>query len=224
MSFLAVIIALFLVRINPYFKTDKNNSALRDLNKGLKVIKNDPLILALVAMVAVSSLFGVSYTILMPVFARDILNVGVRGLGMLMSSSGIGALIAALLLARLGDFKYKGRLLILSTIIFSLSLVLFSLSKIYALSLITLIFIGGSSVTAIALINTILQTKVGDEFRGRVMSAFMFTFAGLMPFGNLIAGALSQALGVSTTVMLSGVICAAFFIIIDILYPNIKNV
>ncbi len=223
-SFLAVIFALLLIRINRRLPLNKNNSALKDLKEGLDVVKNNRLILVLVCMVGVVSLFGTSYTILMPIFAQDVLKVGVKGLGILMSSAGIGALIAALMLARLGDFKHKGRLLISSSLIFSVSLVLFSLSRIYALSIISLVFIGGASVTAIALINTILQIRVRDEFRGRVMSAFMFTFAGIMPFGNLLAGVLSEALGVSLTVMLSGIFCAAFFIIINILYPEIKSV
>jgi MFS family permease len=108
--------------------------------------------------------------------------------------------------------------------VFSASLVLFSISKIYLLSLIALIFIGGASVAAIALINTILQTDVPDAFRGRVMSVFMLTFAGIMPFGNLIAGSLAQALGVSFTVMLGGIICAVFFSVINIAYPDIRNI
>jgi predicted MFS family arabinose efflux permease len=159
----------------------------------------------------------------MPIFAEQILKVGARGLGVLMSSSGLGALIAALVLAGLGDFKHKGKLLILSSLIFSLALILFSLSRFYLLSIIALILIGWGSVTAIAIINTLLQTIVGDEFRGRVMSVFMFTFAGFMPFGNLIAGALSQGLGVSFTVMASGIVCAIFFIIVNILYPDIRK-
>jgi MFS family permease len=160
----------------------------------------------------------------MPIFARDILKVGVKGLGMLMSSAGCGAVIAALLLARLGDFTRKGKFLILSCMVFSVSLILFSLSRVYLFSLITLVFMGGSSVAAIALINTLLLTNVAHEFRGRVMSAFMFTFAGIMPFGNLIAGSLSQALGVSLTVMISGIICTVFFVAINIFYPEIRKI
>lgn len=224
MSFLVVIVALLLIKINHSFKTNRNNSTVKDLKDGLRVIKNNRLILALISMIGIVSLFGISYVMLMPIFAQDILNVGVKGLGMLVSFSGFGALVAALILARIGDFKYKGRYLILSSIIFSVSLVLFSLSRIYTLSLITLVFIGASSVTAMTLINTILQTIVEDEFRGRVMSVFMLTFAGIMPFGNLIAGALSQAIGVSLTVMICGIICMVFFIIINILYPEIIRV
>ncbi len=223
-SFLAVIIALFLIRINRNVATDKNKTALKELKDGLIFIKNNRMILAMLTMAGTVSLFGVSYVILMPIFANDVLKVGVKGLGVLMSASGFGALIGALILARLGDFKYKGKFLIMSSVIFSVSLILFSISKIYLLSLITLIFIGGASVAAIALINTILQTEVPDAFRGRVMSVFMLTFAGIMPFGNLIAGSLAQALGVSFTVMISGIICAVFFSVINIVYPDIKNI
>jgi MFS family permease len=222
-SFLAVIIALLLIRIKNGSRPAAKNSAFGDLRDGLLMVKNTPLTLLLVTMVGVSSLFGISYVILMPVFANDILHVGVKGLGVLMSSGGLGALIAALALARLGDFKHKGLLLAVSSITFSLSLILFSLSRVYVLSLVALLFAGGSSVMAMALINTLLQTRVSDEYRGRVMSVFMFTFAGFMPFGNLIAGAVSEVLGVPFAVMLSGIVCAAFFVAINIFYPDLRK-
>lgn len=223
-SFLAVIIALFLIRLNNNQKNTRNNKALMDLKEGLVFIKNNRLILALISIVGAMSLFGISYVILMPIFANDILKVGVQGLGVLMSCMGFGALIGALILARLGNFKYKGKFLIFSSFVFSIALILFSLSKIYLLSMITLIFLGGSSVAATALINTLLQTMVPDKYRGRIMSVFMLTFAGFMPFGNLIAGSLSQILGVSFTVMISGIICTLFFIIINIANKGIRDI
>ena len=223
-SFLAVIVALLAIKINNGPKKDSKGSVVRDLKEGLSFIKNNRTILILIIMVGITSLFGVSYIILMPIFANEVLKVGVKGLGMLMSAAGGGALIAGLVLARLGDFKYKGKLLILSSTIFSLSLVLFALSKVYTLSLIALIFIGWGSVTATALVNTILQTNVSDEFRGRLMSVFMFTFAGIMPFGNLMAGSLAHIFGVSLTVAACGIICTIFFILINIFYPAIRNI
>lgn len=224
-SFLAVIFALLLLRINQrQAGARKNNTALKDLKDGFIFIKDNRLILILMSMIGVVGLFGVSYVILMPIFAHHILKVGVQGLAILMSSTGFGALVAALILARLGDFEYKGKLLILSSLVFSLSLVLFSLSKIYLLSITTLIIIGGASVTAVSLINTLLQINVRDEFRGRIMSIFMLTFAGIMPFGNLIAGSLSQTLGVSFTVLMSGIICTIFFVVINIAYPEIRKI
>lgn len=222
-SFLAVIIALFLIRVDNSQKRQSSKPLIKDLKEGLIFVKNHPLILILITMVGMVSLFGLSYVILMPIFANDILKVGVKGLGLLMSCAGIGALIGALILAHLGDFQYKGKFLIFSSIIYSLCLILFSLSKVYLLSLLVLVLLGGTSVSAIALINTILQARVPDIFRGRVMGVFMITFAGIMPFGSLIAGGLAQGLGVSATVMISGVICSAFFIIINIVYPDIRR-
>ncbi|MCX5701999.1 MAG: MFS transporter [Candidatus Omnitrophica bacterium] len=223
-SFLAVIGALFLIKINNSPKVMNKNLFLKELSVGLIFIRGNRVILILLAMVGITSLFGISYVILMPIFANDILKVGAKGLGVLMSSAGFGALIAGLTLARLGDFKHKGRFLILSSLVFSISLVLFSVSKSYPFSIINLVLIGWASVMAINLINTLLQQLAPDEFRGRLMSAFMFTFAGLMPFGNLLAGSLTHVLGVSLTVMAGGIICAVFFIVINIIYADIRNI
>lgn len=222
-SFLAVIIALLLIKNSGFKKKEVKAVFSEDLIAGLKFIRNNRPILVLMSMVGITSLFGISYVILMPVFANDILRVGPAGFGALMSASGLGALSAALLLARLGDFRQKGRLLVFSSVIFSVSLVFFALSKSYFFSLIILAVMGWASVTAVSLINTLIQLLSPDEFRGRSMSAFMFTFAGIMPIGNLIAGSLTHILGVSFTVLLSGFICTAFFILINILYSDIRG-
>jgi predicted MFS family arabinose efflux permease len=159
----------------------------------------------------------------MPVFASHVLGVGIKGLGVLMSSTGIGALIGALGLARLGNFRSKGRLLIWSVFLFSISLMGFSLSKNYFLSIFALIFVGGSSVIPIALVNTLLQVNVPDEFRGRVMSLFMITFAGIAPFGNLISGTLAQSWGVSAALFFCGLACLVLFTLINFLFPGLKE-
>lgn len=222
-SFLAAILALIFIRINHQNNNHNHNSAFVDAKAGLALIKRNPLIVALLLMTAVTSLFGVSYMILMPVFAQRVLGVGIKELGYLMSAAGIGALSAGLTLARLGDFKFKGKLLVFSSLSFSLALVLFSRSKIYSASLVFLLLMGGFGVMTTAIINTLLQSMVADEFRGRVMSIFMITFAGIMPFGNLIAGIMSQAWGVATAVLLSGIILFCAFIIINLRVPNLRR-
>ncbi|MCX5699290.1 MAG: MFS transporter [Candidatus Omnitrophica bacterium] len=221
-SFLAVIIALCYIKFGKSIVRN-NNSALRDIKEGLIFINRNRLILALVSVVAGMSLFGISYIILMPVFASHVLGVGVKGLGALMSSTGIGALAGALGLARLGNFRFKGRLLIWSVFLFSVSLIAFSLSKDYLLSIFALIFVGCSSVIPIALVNTLLQINVPDEFRGRVMSLFMITFAGIVPFGNLISGTLAQSWGVSAALFFCGLACLVLFILINFLFPGLKE-
>jgi len=223
-SFIPLIAILLFIKIENSRIHVTNNSAVKDLIEGLRFIKSNRLILLLITMVAISSLFGISYVILMPVFAENILKVGVKGMGVLMSSAGFGALVAALALARLGDFKYKGRLLIFSSIIFSLSLILFSLSRSYLISIIALVLIGWGSVTAMALTNTLLQVNISDNFRGRVMSMFIFVFAGVMPFGNLLAGVFSHIIGAAQAVFACGIICTASFIIINTLYPDIRRI
>ncbi|MBN2830777.1 MAG: MFS transporter [Candidatus Omnitrophica bacterium] len=221
-SFLAVIIALYSIKLK-HSRNLSQSSAFKDVKDGLIFIKNNRLILALISMVAVVSLFGVAHVILMPIFANDVLKVGIKGLGVLMSSAGCGALIGALILARLGDSNHKGSLLLFSAMVFSVSLAIFSLSKTYLLSIFALILVGLSSVIAVSLVNTLLQLNVEDRFRGRVMSAFMLTFAGMMPFGNLIAGSLAHIAGVSIAVLFGGVVCTVFFAAINIAYPELKK-
>jgi len=221
-SFFAVIIALFYIKFSK--NTSRNsNSAFRDIKEGLIFVRGKRLILALMSVVAAMSLFGVSYIILMPVFASHVLGVGVKGLGILMSSTGLGALVGALGLAKLGDFKFKGRLLVWSVFLFSVSLAVFSLSQDYFLSIFALICIGGSSVIPIALVNTLLQINVPDEFRGRVMSLFMITFAGIVPFGNLISGSLAQSWGVSAALLFCGLLCLVLFTLINFFFPGLKR-
>jgi len=198
--------------------------SIQDIAEGLRFIRDNRTIFILISMVGMTSLFGISYMILMPIFANDILKVGVKGLGVLMSAAGIGALIAALALAKMGDFKHKGRFLIFTALVFSLSLIVFSYSKNYLFSLATLVLLGWAGVSTTVVINTLLQQLAPDAVRGRVMSAFMFTFAGVMPFGNLLAGGLAHFWGVRIAVMLGGVVCALFFLRINLRYPQIRNI
>jgi len=223
-SFFGVIAALLFIKNHVSPKIRTGNRVLKDLVEGLKFIRKERVILILILMVGVTSLFGISYVILMPVFADHVLNAGVKGLAMLMSAAGFGALVAALILARMTNFKHKGKLIIFSTILFSSGLILLALAKSYILSIVILAIIGWSSVTAISLINNSLQILVPDNFRGRIMSAFMFTFAGVMPFGNLFAGTLAQSIGVSQTILISGVICLCFFIFVSTFFPELRKI
>lgn len=223
-SFLAVIAALLVIKLIPNPRRLESGRAFKDLHEAVIFIKNNRALFLLIIQICVVSLFGISYVVLMPIFADHILKVGVRGMGFLTGSTGAGALIGALILARLGDFKHKGRLLVFSSVAFSLSLIVFGSSKIYSLSLAVLVFTGAFSVMAMALSNTLLQIKVPHALRGRLMSFFMLTFAGLMPFGNLIAGSLAQARGAAFVVTASGIVCASIFIIINIIYPDIRRI
>lgn len=223
-SFVAVIFALLLIKHNGTIKRPEKTAVFADLAAGLVFIKNNKIIFILIIMAAIISSFGLSYVILMPVFANDVLKVQAKGFGVLMSSAGLGALLAALMLARLGDVKQKGKLIIVFSLVFSIALILFSLSRVYAVSIIFLVLIGWSSVISMSLINNSLQILVPDEYRGRIMSAFMWTFGGFVPFGNLLAGAISQTFGVCAAIMFSGLVLLVCFIIISIFFPGVKKI
>jgi MFS family permease len=223
-SFLAVIFSLWLIRA-----ADRNTArntrvkVMAELRQGLSFIKRDPLLLGLIYISAAISFFGISYVILMPAFADRVVKAGAKGLGLLMSAAGAGALGGALFLARMEDLRDKGRLLLRSCFLFSFFLVLFALSGSWLLSVISLFIIGGCAVTAVGLANAILQQSIPDEYRGRLMSVFMLTFVGVLPFGNLAAGVLASFLGICFTVALNGVICALFCLLLVIRYPQLKQ-
>lgn len=221
-SFLPLIFALFYIRFAPG-QPANNNSAFKDIKAGLLFVRGQPRILALMSVVCAMSIFGVSYIILMPVFASHVLGVGMRGLGGLVSSSGIGALAGALGLAKLGDVKCKGKMLFWSVFLFAASLIFFSLTRNYLWSILALVLVGIFSVVPVALVNTLLQINVPDAFRGRVMSLFMITFAGMMPFGNLIAGALAESWGVSGSLLACGSVCLILFVLINLFFPDLKK-
>jgi predicted MFS family arabinose efflux permease len=159
-------------------------------------------------LVGAISLFGVSYMILMPIVADEVLHMGIGGLGLLMSWAGAGALVAALILARVSYMRHRGRLLMVACGVFTVCLVAFSFSRSAAWSCGLIACVGWASVTAVSLVNTILQTLVPDALRGRAMSAYMFTFAGVLPLGNVLSGGLAHVVGVPHAIALSGSACA----------------
>jgi len=222
-SFIAVIVGLYLIKVIPSGNKNKKTVMSQDIYEGLKFVVKNKLIFILISMVAFISIFGLAYIILMPVIVQDMLHTDIKGMGMLMSASGLGALVAALMLARLTHLKKKGALLLFSYVLFSVILIIFSFSKVFTLSLALLVVIGWSSVMGISLVNNALQILAPDEFRGRVMGVFMLVFLGLAPFGSLLSGYLSHIFGVSFTLMLNGIICCAYFTGVFLLCPQVRR-
>ncbi len=212
-SFLAVIAALLFIKIES--RSANNNSSIKsDMIYALRYIWQDKFIKSLIYIISIPSLFGVWYVILMPIFAHDILGMDIKGLGILMSCNAFGAVLAALSLARLGDSKNKVKLLVFCSIFFSIFLCIFSFSKNVILSSLLLVALGYTSIMAVAIINTLLQLNVADQIRGRVMSIFMIAFAGLVPFGNLLAGIFTHFVGASLAVFFGGIICFGSLLIL----------
>lgn len=212
-SFLAVIVGLWQIT-NQRPAPRAPGSAWREMREGLSYSWNHPVIRPVVTIVAVFSIFGMPYAMLMPVFARDILAVGPRGLGFLMTANGVGALVGALGLAAFSRTKGRGRLVMVAGIAFSLGLAAFSLSRSFILSLALLPLVGWSMVSQTATINTLLQTTVPDGLRGRVMSLFTFVFMGMMPFGSLLGGSLAQRFGAPAALRAGAAVCLGTVVLI----------
>jgi MFS family permease len=153
------------------------------------------------------SLMGTSYLVLMPVFARDILHGGAHTLGFLMGASGIGALIGAVHLASRKTVRGLGRLIVIASSTFGIGLAVFSFSRYIPLSLAMMLFVGFGMIVHMASSNTVLQTIVEEDKRGRMMSFYAMAFMGMAPFGSLLAGSLASAIGAPNTLAISGLAC-----------------
>jgi len=206
-SYLTVIVALLMMNITTHVNNQKNEKVLEGLKEGIKYAYNFKPIRALLLLIGLVSLTGMPYTILMPVFAKDILHGDAHTLGFLFGAVGSGALIGAVYLASRKSILGLGGWIAKATTIFSLGLLFFSFSRNIYLSVGLMLFTGFGMMMQMASTNTLLQTLVEDDKRGRVMSLYVMAFMGTAPFGSIMAGSLAGAIGAPYTVLSSGIIC-----------------
>lgn len=209
-SFLAVIFSLLKLELPERSTKRPRGSLLAQATEGIAYVAKDPLLGTLVLIAAIPAMFGMPYITLMPVFAERILHVGPQGLGLLMSATGLGSLLGALLVASLTTFKARGRLQLTAAIVFGGMLALFGLSQWMALSLLLLVVAGTASMTYNSLNQTQIQTLAPDHMRGRILSVLTLTTFGMMPLGNLIGGIVAQRFSAPAVLVGGGAICAAF--------------
>lgn len=196
MSYLAVLTGLFMVRVPAWQRADTGASPIDGLLEGFRYMRDTPLVNVLVRVVAVTAVFGISFLAMMPVVARNVLNSGATGYGVLLACVGIGALIGALSLAGLGQRVARGQLFMWATYAFAAGLVVFSLMHRLAPAALMLVFAGFGMLLHGALANGLLQSIAPDELRGRVVSAYVFVAVGMVPIGSFIVGALARFIGV----------------------------
>ena len=214
-SFLAVIGALHRMDVPARRGEISRERKLRgEITEGLAVVRSNRLMAALLALIAILSFFGRPYNQLMPVFAKDVLRVGPRGLGFLMTAPGIGTVVGSLALASAGSRLRLGRLSIAAASVFSAALIGFSWARFFPLALAFLMMVGMSQTVAMATINTILQTSVDPGIRGRIISMYTMLNMGLNPLGTLFAGALAASWGAPAVVWGGGIVVAGvtFFV------------
>ncbi len=206
-SFFAVILALLFIRGDFTGKHKAAGTIMRDITDGAGYVWANKDIRALVAITAISSIFGMANVVLMPIFARDILKVGIKGLAFLMASVGAGAILGALALAAFSHYNKKDVFVKTGTVVLSLSLILFSFSRVYPFSLFLLFCVGWGIITQSATINTLLQLNTPDRLRGRVMSFYTLMFLGMTPVGSFQAGLMAHWFGAPAALALSGMAC-----------------
>ena len=207
LSYLAVIAALLAMKLSPVHSESIKTNMLHDFKEGLAYTFGSQPIRSILLLLALTSFMGVPYAVLMPAFARDILHGGPHTLGFLMSSTGAGALFGAVYLASRRSIIGLGKIIPITAGIFGMGLIGFSLSRILWLSLLLMFIAGFGIMVQVASSNTLLQTIVDDNMRGRVMSFFAVSFMGMAPFGSLLAGSLAGMMGVANTLMLGGICC-----------------
>jgi MFS family permease len=208
-SYLAVIASLLAMRLKPVAIKRVTASMLVQLREGWDYVAGFAPIRTILTLFALVSLMGWPFTVLMPVFASTILKGGPHTLGFLMGGVGVGALVSALSLAIRKSVLGLGRMIYIATGMFGVALIFFGLSKNFWLSLVCMLFCGFGMMQQMAASNTIIQTIVDEDKRGRVMSFYTTAFVGMAPFGSLLAGAMARAIGAPRTVMVSGACCIA---------------
>ena len=209
LSYLAVIASLLMMLLKPSLLPLAAASTFQQLKEGWKYVAGSIPIRTILMLFAVVSLMGWPFTVLMPIFALKVLNGGPHTLGFLMGAVGVGALISAYSLAVRPSVRGLTRMIPISSGLFGAGLILFGFSRDYWLSLVMLAICGFGMMQQMAASNTIIQTIVEEDKRGRVMSYSTVALVGMAPFGSLLAGTLAVAIGAARTVMVSGVCCLA---------------
>ena len=221
-SFLAVIVALFLMRPVPN-RTQRKQTMFQNLREGFGYVRGNRTVAALLTLICLVGLLGRPYTQLMPAVQRDVLHVGATGLGVLMAFSSIGALVGALAIASLSNFSHRGLMLTITVAAFGASLIAFASSRIFPLSLGLLLIVGGGATMSMSTTNMLIQLNVPAEFRGRIMSMYTMIAMGAMPLGSMILGSVASFIGVPETLALGGVGCLVSLVVITLWVPAVRQ-
>lgn len=208
-SYIAVVISLLMMRLPASTLKRATASMFEQLREGWSYVVNFSPIRTILTLFALVSLMGMPFIVLMPIFASQILHGGPHTLGYLMGASGVGALVSALSLALRKSVRGLTTMIQIAAIMFGTGLILFGLSHHLALSLFLMLIVGFGMMQGLAASNTVIQTLVPEDKRGRVMSYYTVAFVGMTPFGSLLAGALAHRFGAPHAVMITGAFCLA---------------
>ena len=223
LSFVGIIVALLAIKVPKRKKAAHTSRLWHDLKDGYSYAFGFAPIRYILLQLGLMSFMGMSYAVLMPIFAKDILHGGPHTLGFLMAASGIGALTGSVYLASRQTILGLGRLIAYASVIFGMGIIAFSFSKILIVSLSMMFLTGFGMIVQIASANTILQSIVEEDKRGRVMSIYTTAIIGMAPIGNLFAGALASLIGAPNTLILSGSACIIGSLLFALKLPHIRK-
>lgn len=221
-SFLAVILALILMHTPKHQIVSNTSFSLKSVKEGMAFVVKTPVIYSTMLLDFFATFFS-SATILLPIFAKDILSVGPQGLGLLYAAPSLGAVLSGLVISSLGKLKNQGKILLLAVTFYGFATLLFGLSKSFYLSLIFLFFSGMGDVISTIIRNTIRQLNTPDHLRGRMVSINMIFFMGGPQLGEAEAGILAAAMGTPASVVIGGLGTVIAAGLIGILIPKLRQ-
>jgi MFS family permease len=222
-SYLFVIASLLMMKVTPRRIIRKDTHVLKEMKEGFSYAFGFIPMKYIIFLLSLVSLMGMQYTVLMPVFAKEILHGGSHTFGFLMGASGLGALTGALYLASRKNVLGLFRIIPLAAGVFGLGLITLSFSRYFTLSLAVMVIVGLGMMLQMAASNTILQTIVDDDKRGRVMSFYTMAFMGTAPFGSILAGSMAKVTGVTDTILIGGISCVLGALIFAYKLPGLNK-
>ncbi len=223
LSYLAVIASLLAMHITRVQQVKTGPSVLQELSTGWSYVSSFVPIRSILLLLSLISLVGMPYTVLMPLFAANVLHGGAHTLGFLMGAAGVGALLSAAMLAARKTVLGLGRVIAMTAAIFGVGLIGFSFSSLLWFSLLLMVVTGFGMMQTMAASNTVLQTIVDDDKRGRVMSFYSMAFQGVTPFGSLFAGMVASRIGAPYTLAIGGACCVAGAVWFHTKLPEIRQ-
>jgi predicted MFS family arabinose efflux permease len=209
-SFIAVIVALLLMRLKPFVPVKNKNSTMSDMKDGLSYVMHHPAVKMLISNLFVITIFGLGFVTLIPAWSVTVLGGDAKTNGFLLAARGLGSLIAALTIASLGRFRSSGKMWSINSILLPISMIIFAVMTWLIPSLIAIAVMGFAFMMIVNLSNAMVQIRIADEMRGRVMGVYTFFFFGAFPIGSLLAGWSAEIIGEPLTVIISAIILFVF--------------
>jgi MFS family permease len=222
-SYIAVIIGLWAMQVKPHQSLHLMESPWRQLISGIQYVSKQIDLSGLLLLSLIFSIFGISYATVLPAFVQQVLHQDAAAYGWVNAVIGVGAVTGAFMIANQHGRSWRGSWLVISGIAFPIVLGTFAFTHLYPVSLILAFGLGVGFMVQFTMINTLLQTRVEDQLRGRVMALYTLTFFGFTPFGNLAIGALAESIGLSYSILIFAVLSLALALIVLRKIPQLKD-